>query len=162
MYKLQTIFPLVQDIVSVPHTTAYIHKFQCVGPPEGSRNYKRGEEGTDHRNKQARMAPLRFLLGPASALLQASPLLGAQKGTLPGALGRPASGPPTVRAHMPLGTPSIPQEDEVNLSGETKRLAYFGDQQVGNVYQLCSPGRQRVPWLCLLNPKLGHTVRQQD
>ena len=48
------------------------------------------------------------------------------------------------------------------LSGETKRLACFGDQQGGNVCPLCRPGRQRVPWLCSLNPKLGRTVRQQD
>lgn len=128
MYKLQTIFPLLQDIVSLPHTTAYIHKFQCVGPPESSRNCKRREEGTHHRNKQAGMAPLSFLLGPASAVLQASPLLGAQRGTLPGALGRPASGPPTARAHMPLGTPSIPQEDEVN--------PFRGNQKAGRFWRL--------------------------
>lgn len=71
------------------------------------------------------MAPLSFLLGPASTLLQASPLLGAQKGTLPGALGRPASGPPTARAHMPLGTPSIPQEDEVNPFRRNQKAGIF-------------------------------------
>lgn len=70
------------------------------------------------------MAPLSFLLGPASALLQASPLWGC-RGHSPCCSWQASIRAPKPRAHKPLGTPSIPQEDEVNPFRRNQKAGMF-------------------------------------